>query len=626
LSYDIFIEPKFPPISLKPILALKHPKIRFVVNDKYMSEEELRNILWPSDEKQQVAESKIIKYDSWVVPDLETLKREYHVEHELKGNDYFSSLEEFLKAIKNAKVETIKGGDIDHTTRTSSYEDLLSLIKQYKSYPQWRNEKTLKALYDKFEANEPLDYPIVLEFPNGSRRIFSGNTRLNVAEQLNIPVEVLIIKAKSSLNEEIEKDDLKVVAKYADNYLDPKDIEFSNHFLDRVNDPRNKKDIGFEELVGFFKRLSKQKDKFLDLLKKYREIVATDDKTAINIPFVNQANKAIAKTVMRKPNFYTPDPQLVFENTINTADSIIAKSEEIAKQNRYLNCDAFCSALVNGANFKSEFKKLPPNTQLRAGDIIAFGDPSNVRHYAVYTKDGKTVEVEQWGAAPRESTVADAKREYEEIAYIFRNPSNKLNEAKQVGTVYHFTSISSALQIIADNKLGKNDTTISTTRDKNFVVSGPRAVSGNEISFILDGDKLSERYKTTPYDYNNDNPGEEVGDEQEETIWGKRLEKQGGIKDIKSYIKGIILTKHFFHKIHKLGLDFIIPEQYKSYLTSYNMAPPDEDKWNDEEEYEIVNLRDGDFRTTHYLNNDDKINLIKNIIKGEIPNVKLIEK
>jgi hypothetical protein len=59
----------------------------------------------------------VLKYDAWVIPDLETLKREYHIEHELKGHNYFNSLEEFLEAIKNATIETINS-ELDYTTKT----------------------------------------------------------------------------------------------------------------------------------------------------------------------------------------------------------------------------------------------------------------------------------------------------------------------------------------------------------------------------------------------------------------------------------------------------------------------------------------------------------------------------
>ena len=115
--------------------------------------------------------------------------------------------------------------------------------------------------------------------------------------------------------DEMSQSQLKTVEKYADSQLNPIDIEFTHHFFDRVNDPRNGKEISEPELIGFFKRLSKNKKQFIDFLQKYSQIVVKDRSSDINIPFINMANKAIAKTVMRKGNFMTSDPTLVTENT-----------------------------------------------------------------------------------------------------------------------------------------------------------------------------------------------------------------------------------------------------------------------------------------------------------------------
>jgi hypothetical protein len=114
---------------------------------------------------------------------------------------------------------------------------------------------------------------------------------------------------------EIPMSDLQQIDKYADKQLNPLDIVITDkHFLDRLVDPRNKKPISVAELTGFFKRLARKKDQFVDFLKKYGEIVAKDNRTKINIPFMKQANKAIAKTIMRKDDFKTPSPELKFES------------------------------------------------------------------------------------------------------------------------------------------------------------------------------------------------------------------------------------------------------------------------------------------------------------------------
>ena len=122
------------------------------------------------------------------------------------------------------------------------------------------------------------------------------------------------------LYEEMSASDVDAIEDFADKKLNPVDIDLtSDHFFDRLNDPRNKKDISGAELIGFFKRLSKKKKEFVDFLIKYKEVVATDNRTNINIPFMKLANKAIAKTVMRKKDFHTSSPKLSVGETMGNS-------------------------------------------------------------------------------------------------------------------------------------------------------------------------------------------------------------------------------------------------------------------------------------------------------------------
>ena len=116
--------------------------------------------------------------------------------------------------------------------------------------------------------------------------------------------------SESKINE-IPMVDLQKIDQFADKQLNPLDVVITDkHFFDRLNDPRNGKEISQAELIGFFKRLGKNKKQFLDFLDKYQEMVAVDDRTNINIPFMKQANKAIAKTIMRKKDFKSFAPKL----------------------------------------------------------------------------------------------------------------------------------------------------------------------------------------------------------------------------------------------------------------------------------------------------------------------------
>ena len=118
---------------------------------------------------------------------------------------------------------------------------------------------------------------------------------------------------------EMAKADMDAVEKYADAQMSPEDIELgkeTDHFFQRLNDPRNGKEISPAELTGFFKRLAKNKKKFLEFLKQYKEFVVTDNRSKINIAFIKVANKLIAKTVMRKADFKSATPVFTTESLI----------------------------------------------------------------------------------------------------------------------------------------------------------------------------------------------------------------------------------------------------------------------------------------------------------------------
>lgn len=110
-----------------------------------------------------------------------------------------------------------------------------------------------------------------------------------------------------------EMADMRSVERYADDELDPIDVEFGRHFFDRLIDPRNGKEITTSELLDFFTRLISRKEQFVNFIKKYHEFVVKDRRTNINIPFMSQVNQAIAKTIMRKPNFMTSNPVIALE-------------------------------------------------------------------------------------------------------------------------------------------------------------------------------------------------------------------------------------------------------------------------------------------------------------------------
>ena len=123
----------------------------------------------------------------------------------------------------------------------------------------------------------------------------------------------------------------------------------------------------------------------------------------------------------------------------------------------------------------------------------------------------------------------------------------KFFEEKQVGILYHFTYLYSMLEIIdsdilGDKSLGKYNE-ISFTRDKNFYKR--TKIVPVECCFIVDGNKLSNKYKIKPYQWNSAHFSQhsnnlkspksgKIEDQMEEVVYGY-------ISDFNKYVKSIII-------------------------------------------------------------------------------------
>ena len=128
----------------------------------------------------------------------------------------------------------------------------------------------------------------------------------------------IIRKEIAILSEEVTRSDLAQLEKYLDRLFSKLkvDIEFTNHFFDRVNDPRNKKPITPPEIIKIFRQAYKKHGKKISNFNKGAQAVLMDMSTDINVPFVIDWDKntkeldLISKTIMRKKNFGTSNLKL----------------------------------------------------------------------------------------------------------------------------------------------------------------------------------------------------------------------------------------------------------------------------------------------------------------------------
>jgi hypothetical protein len=86
---------------------------------------------------------------------------------------------------------------------------------------------------------------------------------------------------------------------------------------------------------------------------------------------------------------------------------------------------------------------------------------------------------------------------------------NLLNEGKQVGLLYHYTSEKGLKSILQSNKLNASTELyqghelyyVSFTRNKNFHKKGANWNVKTDYRITIDGDKLSNKYKIQPFAY-----------------------------------------------------------------------------------------------------------------------------
>ena len=120
----------------------------------------------------------------------------------------------------------------------------------------------------------------------------------------------------------IQKVDIQQLERFADKLFGKVgiDVEFTRHFMDRVNDVRNQKPITMSELTRLFKQEYKRWGKPIAQMGPNSQAVMKDLQTDINLPFVlqwddkNNELDLIAKTVMRKADFKTSNKEFPVEN------------------------------------------------------------------------------------------------------------------------------------------------------------------------------------------------------------------------------------------------------------------------------------------------------------------------
>jgi hypothetical protein len=182
-----------------------------------------------------------------------------------------------------------------------------------------------------------------------------------------------------------------------------------------------------------------------------------------------------------------------------------------------------------------------------------------------------------------------------------------LKEAKQVGTLYHFTNTSNLLNILKSNKLNatitdnykdidfrgktKNNFNIkphvSFTRGniaKNRNIINYSKISNSPVGLEINGDKLSNKYAIVPYSM-TDTPKIDHPDTYHEYGTPGELEERvyKNINDLNQYIISVLITKRIAGDYDKKKLiDYINTIKQYNISIKYFIVP---NKESSEEEF-----------------------------------------
>jgi len=321
-------------------------------------------------------------------------------------------------------------------------------------------------------------------------------------------------------------------------------------------------------------------------------------------------NKAIAKTIMRKDNFMSSSPKLVFE--VGEANLQPYKWEEVDAEGYYVytrfitdnetqyDVDIKSTVYFPPGQMDSvpaleiEFTAKPKGAEYPSPKIVVnkgemyrvMATITNIikkyikksKAKAIIYSPSKKSSEENFGTQRDNLYRAFISKAFpgtifkqsgdDVTAVLPDNAALTLDEGKQVGVLYHYTSADGLKGILSSNRinaseeyyLGNDLYYISFTRNKNFYNKGSKFGVKTEYRITLDGDELSNRYKITPFAYKpgwnyednweyswlEDEPESVVRDffnntgdydEQEERISFKGPD--GGIDNIKNYILSV---------------------------------------------------------------------------------------
>ena len=165
------------------------------------------------------------------------------------------------------------------------------------------------------------------------------------------------------VQEDVSQKQINDLEKFADRILGKFkiDVEFTKHFVDRMNDKRNSPDIKVAELQKLFKKIQKNKAKDVKDNEGI-EAVLKDLSSDLNLPVVIKTKgdeiELVNKTIMRKKDFKTPSKVIKYEEFSSMDEA--SRADMVARKRPHM----LLKAGNQGVKFDGRFKMFKKKQEL----------------------------------------------------------------------------------------------------------------------------------------------------------------------------------------------------------------------------------------------------------------------
>jgi len=206
------------------------------------------------------------------------------------GKDLFNAVRAGMGLEENASLPKVQFDPVNETREAYVRGELFEEGQQVR-IKTTGEEGTVKVLGANYLVMETADSPC--------KRVWLDN------------IEVIEEDITQKQLDELEKFADKLLAKF------DIDIEFTRHFVDRVNDDRNTPEVKVSELQKFFKKIHKAKGNKIKTVNDLQAVLK-DVTTQLNIPAVIKRKplgdfEVTLKTIMRKKDFKSTSPSVEYK-------------------------------------------------------------------------------------------------------------------------------------------------------------------------------------------------------------------------------------------------------------------------------------------------------------------------